>query len=592
MNDSSDLQPNIVVVMTDDMGACDLSFYGNRDASTPHIDQLARDSLRLESFYVTPLCAPTRASFLTGRDYLRTGVSNVHGGKDHLSLRERTVAELLQAAGYTTATWGKWHSGVSDGYLPHQRGFDETLLLRLYRHRDPIGRANGGEELHFDGRWGDEVIVDYALDFAQRNRDRPFFALLASMTPHGPLDAPQENVELLMKEKGLSRRLATLHAQMSVLDRAVGRLREGIDNLDTGGRETIVLFFSDNGPAMLEDKMTDEERARRNNLPLRGWKGDVWENGIRSPLYLYAPGRFTPGVVHRVADVTDLLPTFIEWAGASYPEDQKPLDGRSLSPVLNGDTMDERTIHRWVHFSVPPAPGRGEEREKEDELRPVCPEEKHEMKPGEQVMSIRDGAWKYLRNADRNRPGGPHPQDFLANVEEDPGETTNHASKEAAQLQLQTLGGKLDAWWQEMLAEPDSFGAPESLIRSTGSSCIRATACAWLSASLRNDVSAVRGFCMKKQAVRWRIHAESCRTLWPSFEWAKDQQPPPGSTMKLSCSGAEIFGQVQSDGNCTWDCPLSVDAGPNTLELEILSMPKPPEPLNLLRVYLGESLQG
>ncbi|NBD37214.1 MAG: sulfatase-like hydrolase/transferase, partial [Verrucomicrobia bacterium] len=117
------MPPNIVLILADDLGACDLGFFGNADASTPVLDALAGRSLRHEAFYVTPVCAPTRAALLTGRHHLRTGVAGVHGGKDHIHRSETLLPEVLKEAGYVSGIWGKWHSGTADGYLPHQRGF-------------------------------------------------------------------------------------------------------------------------------------------------------------------------------------------------------------------------------------------------------------------------------------------------------------------------------------------------------------------------------------------------------------------------------------------------------------------------------------
>ena len=131
-------QPNIVVVMADDLGACDLGAYGNRDAHTPHIDALASEGVRHEAFYVAPVCAPTRAAFLTGRHHLRTGVYGVHGGQDFLDPHEQTIADVLKTAGYVTGLYGKWHSGYGSRYEPWDRGFDDVCKLRLYKHRDPL----------------------------------------------------------------------------------------------------------------------------------------------------------------------------------------------------------------------------------------------------------------------------------------------------------------------------------------------------------------------------------------------------------------------------------------------------------------------
>lgn len=571
--------------MADDMGACDLGYYGNADANTPHLDALAAGSWRHEAFYVTPVCAPTRAAFLTGRHPLRVGVSGVHGGKDHIHLEETLLPELLRAAGYATGTWGKWHSGVSEGYLPHQRGFDETLLLRLYRHRDPVGSANGGEPIHFDGLWGDDVIVDHALDFARRRRGQPFFGLVASMTPHAPLDAPEEAVEQL-RARGLSRNLAVLHTQMTLFDRAIGRLLQGLKDLDTHGRETMVLFFSDNGPAMLEDDFTDADRAQRNGLGWRGWKGDVWENGVRSPLFVHRIGScILHGETRQVADVTDLLPTIAAWAGASLEGLKHPLDGHSLAPMFTGQTMPSKSVFSWTHPAIPPAPNRGEERRRQDEFRPLSAEAKHALAPAEQVMALRDGAWKLTRNGDLNRPGGPHPRDFLANLDRDPSETNNLAVTDPERAN--TLGQRLAAWFEEIKREPRSFQPPELQIPARGSVLIQAQWTCRLSPSLYNNVPATEGFNAAGQRIAWSVNAHATREFTARLQWLDGGSLPGGARLALRCSGSEIIGVADADGTLHWDALLSVDAGPNTLELEILAPLAFPTSLNLLGIKLA-----
>ncbi|MGF1448111.1 MAG: sulfatase-like hydrolase/transferase [Opitutales bacterium] len=580
-------RPNIVLVLTDDMGACDLGFYGNADARTPRLDALAANSVRHEAFYVTPVCAPTRAALLTGRHHLRTSVAGVHGGKDHVHLSETLLPQLLKRAGYATGIWGKWHSGTSDGYLPHQRGFDETLLLRLYRHRDPVGQANGGEPIPFEGRWGDDVIVEHALDFARRHADQPFFAMVASMTPHGRLDAPAEEIERLMREDGLTRNLATLHAQMAHLDAAIGRLVDGLNALDTGGRETILLFLSDNGPAMLENDFTDLERDRRNNLHWRGWKGDVWEGGIRTPLFIHRIGSSDTGVIKQPADATDLLPTFVAWAGAEYAADQLPLDGRDLTPMLAGEVLPEKPVYTWVHPAIPPYPNRGDSRIAQDEYGPVSPEIKSQLAATEQVLALRQGDWKITRNADLNKPWGAEPPVFLGNVVADPLERRNLATAAAQQDRLQGLTGDLDAWWQGILDEPHSFSPPTLLLRAEANAWYRATATAAISNDLRNEVIAIRGFQRAGQFARWSLHAEAARTVQPKIGWWRDGTMPEGSQIVLRCSGSESIATAAPDGSLTWSAPLDIDAGPNTLELELLRLPAPlAEPLDLFYVAL------
>jgi len=173
-------RPNFILIQMDDLGWDDLSVHGNQIIETPTIDRLAGESVQFNQFYVNPVCAPTRASLLTGRDFLRTGVSHVNGGKEYLNPGETIIAEIFSEAGYVTGMWGKWHSGGTDGYLPGERGFEEVYKAKLYRHENNFGEFNGKEVQH--GKWADEVLINYAIEFITENRDKPFFAYLPSMT--------------------------------------------------------------------------------------------------------------------------------------------------------------------------------------------------------------------------------------------------------------------------------------------------------------------------------------------------------------------------------------------------------------------------
>jgi len=581
-------RPNIVLIMADDMGACDLGHFGNKDARTPNIDKLAAESMHAEAFYVASVCAPTRASVLTGRHHLRTAVSGVHGGKDFLHLEERTVADVLREAGYATGLWGKWHSGWAEGYLPHQRGFDEALMLRLYRHRDPLGSINGGDWVEFKGSWGDRVIVDHALDFARRNAQQPFFAMVTSMTPHGPLDAPEEAIAEF-ESRGLSKNLATLHAQVQLLDQEIGRLLEGLEEIDFNGRETVILFMSDNGPAMFENNFSDAERAQRNVLGWRGWKGDIWEGGVRSPLLVHCPGHFKAGTFDQVVDAMDLLPTFAAWAGVQPEQlgsDERPLDGRNITPLLQGKTLNPKATHLWVHPAIPPTSGGDLPRLLRDEYQPLSREQVAQMKPIDQVMGVRYGEWKLSLNADTNQRFLQSPQVHLSHIGNDPRESVNLAEEEIKQTEA--MLSRAEAWWGQIQQEPHAFAPPDIVFPATGTVFMRATLAKSLSLGLRNGVIAIGGFCSSGQQVSWSVAAKGTLHVMPTLSWLGDSNPPEGTRFRLSCSGASIEGTAGADGAVTWDDALTIDAGPGTLTLEVIKMPTPPSPLELFGIRFEE----
>jgi arylsulfatase A-like enzyme len=324
--------PNIVVLLADDQGWGDLSLHGNPAVSTPHIDAIGRSGAQFERFYVSPVCSPTRAEFLTGRYHPRGGVSGTSSGAERLNLDERTIAEVFKAAGYATGTFGKWHSGSQAPYHPNARGFDEFYGFtsgHWAHYYDPPLDHNGA---FVTGRgYLPDDLTDRALAFLEANRDRPVFALLSYNTPHSPMQVPDaywERARTRMlpphrysgEEEAEHTRAAL--AMMENLDWNVGRVLEALEQFGLAS-DTIVVYFTDNGP-----------NGWRWNGDMKGRKGSLDEGGIRSPLLVRWPGRIAPGArVPQVAAAIDLLPTLAELAGVAVPDD-RPLDGVSVAPLL------------------------------------------------------------------------------------------------------------------------------------------------------------------------------------------------------------------------------------------------------------------
>ncbi|MEO1995896.1 MAG: sulfatase-like hydrolase/transferase, partial [Planctomycetaceae bacterium] len=184
-------QPNVVVFLTDDQGWGDLSSDGNTNLATPHVDSLARDGATLENFYVCQVCAPTRAEFLTGRYYPRTGVSGVSRGEGRLNYDETTVADLLKAGGYVTGCFGKWHNGTQPPYHPNNRGFDTFYGFTSghWGHYFSPPLDHNGRRVRGQGFVVDD-FTDHALDFIETHHERPFFCYLPYNTPHSPMMVP------------------------------------------------------------------------------------------------------------------------------------------------------------------------------------------------------------------------------------------------------------------------------------------------------------------------------------------------------------------------------------------------------------------
>ena len=335
----------MVVFLADDAGWGDCSHSGNRTVSTPAIDSIAQGGVSLDRFFVCPVCAPTRAEFLTGRYHSRGGVRGVSLGEERLDLTERTVADAFRAAGYATGAFGKWHNGSQWPYHPRARGFD-----RYFGHTAGHWGEYFDAPLEDDGRmvrtsgYIVDVCVERAEAFIREQQDRPFFCFIPFTTPHSPWAVPAEDWERYRERELLQRganpdrekpeETRCVLAMMEHQDRCVGRILQTLQQC--GVRDnTIVLYFSDNGP-----------NTARWNGGMRGQKGTVDEGGLRSVCYLSWPAGLPQGlVVPQIAGAIDLLPTLTALAGVSRVGDL-PLDGKDLSPLFSGASVEwpDRTI--------------------------------------------------------------------------------------------------------------------------------------------------------------------------------------------------------------------------------------------------------
>ncbi len=337
--------PNLVIILADDQGWGDLSVNGNRNLQTPHIDSLARDGALFERFFVCSVCAPTRAEFLTGRYHPRGGVRGVSRGDERLNLDETTIADTFRAAGYATGCFGKWHNGTQHPYHPNSRGFDEYYGYTSGHWGDYFAPEldHNGEVVQGDGFLTDD-LTNHAIGFIEKNRARPFLCYLPLNTPHSPMQVPDRFFEKFAtleprqrardeSEESLPMTRAAL-AMCENIDWNVGRVLQSIESAGLA-KDTIVLYFSDNGP-----------NSWRWNGGMRGRKGSLDEGGLRAPCLMRWPGKIPAGKrIPQIAAAIDLLPTFAELAGINRTA-SKPLDGKSLAPLLLSDNAEwaERTI--------------------------------------------------------------------------------------------------------------------------------------------------------------------------------------------------------------------------------------------------------
>lgn len=337
-------KPNIILIVADDLGWTDLSCTGSKYYETPSIDRLRREGMYFPQFYVSQNCAPTRACLMSGQYAPRTGiytVTNLDRGRpenrkmnvpenvQQLPLDRTIIAQSLKAAGYATAMFGKWHLGESEKHHPGRRGFDEAIVSagRHYEFRtNPPVEAPKGTYLA-------DFLTDKAVDFIERNKERPFFLYFPHFAVHTPLQAKPE---LIRKFEGKApfggHKNPTYAAMIASLDQSVGRVLDKLDDLKLSDR-TLVLFVSDNGGVGGYEAAGIHAGEITDNHPLRSGKGSLYEGGIRVPFIAKYPAMIKPGTTCETPAIhVDIFPTLLEMAGGDRPK--QPLDGVSIVPLL------------------------------------------------------------------------------------------------------------------------------------------------------------------------------------------------------------------------------------------------------------------
>lgn len=451
-------RPNVILMMTDDQGYGDFGVHGNDVIRTPNLDAMAARSASMSNFYVSPVCSPTRASLMTGRYNFRTRCIDTWLGRSMMDPDEVTVAELLSAAGYETGIFGKWHLGDCYPMRAIDQGFKESLIHRggglaqpseprenRRRYTNPILFHNG-EQVETKGFCTD-VYMDAAIDFIRHNtvEKNPFFVYIATNAPHNPLhDVPEQlrkeyvaNPEAMLSlvtdpadpAKSVDQ-LSRIAAMITNFDENVGRLFAALAELKITN-DTLVIYLNDNGPW-----------GHRYAGPFRGAKTEVFEGGIRSPLWLHWPGTLVAGQrSDQIAAHIDVTPTILDACGVPKPP-HLHLDGMSLLPVLrNESTWPERTVAIQAH--------RGD-----------APMAYHNF-------MIRRGPWKLLHASgfQKVRFEGA-PQFELYNVIDDPGEADNLMTREVAVFR--TLQDAYDQWFSDVSsARPDNYAPPRIRVGST-----------------------------------------------------------------------------------------------------------------------------
>ncbi len=413
--------PNVILVMTDDQGYGDLGYHGNEWIETPELDRFATQSVELTHFYVSPVCAPTRASLMTGRYNYRTGVTDTYLGRALMYSEEITLAELLQSAGYATGIFGKWHLGDNYPLRAMDQGFKESLVHRgggIGQPSDPPGNSyfdpillKNGVDVQTQGYCTD-IFFEAAIDFVESHQKQPFFLYVATNAPHTPLQISPEWFTPYL-DKGLDESTAKVYGMIANIDWNMGKLLTRLKELELE-RETIVIFMTDNG-----------HQQPRFSAGLRGRKASVFEGGIRVPFFIRWDGQFSPGVkIDSIAAHIDIAPTLLDLCGVTTPSGLR-LDGLSLAPLLKEPAFDwpHRVLFSQSHRGDVPDMGR--------------------------ACAVRSQRWKLIQ-AEGWSPG-PLPEAphwALYDMEADPGEQKD-LSKGHPEM-VKRMQGAYEDWFQDV----------------------------------------------------------------------------------------------------------------------------------------------
>lgn len=335
-------RPNVVLIVADDLGFADVGFNGCKDIPTPNIDAIAERGVRFTQSYVScPVCSPTRAGLMTGRYQQRFGHEFNPGPVPQVSPRfglpqsETTLAERMKSAGYVTGIVGKWHLGLTDRTDPISRGFDEFFGFRHGSHSyvdargDQLNPIVRGREAVDETEYLTFAFTREAVAFIERHQKEPFFLYLPYNAVHGPMQAPKDLIARFDHIEDRNRR--TLAAMLTAMDDGIGKVMAALRKADLE-EKTLIVFISDNGgPTSVN--------ASRND-PYRGFKGQVYEGGIRVPMAAQWQRELPAGRVYDEPVISlDIYPTIIAAAGEKLTQD-RPLDGVDLLPYLRGNRTD------------------------------------------------------------------------------------------------------------------------------------------------------------------------------------------------------------------------------------------------------------
>jgi arylsulfatase len=483
-------RPNVILIITDDQGYGDLGITGNPHVRTPVIDNFAKKGIQFTNFYVSPVCAPTRSSLLTGRYSLRTGIRDTYNGGAMMATEEITLAEMLKKANYKTGIFGKWHLGDNYPFRPSEQGFDESLIhlaggmgqvgdiTTFFKgdssYFDPVLWHNNRPEA-FEGYCSD-IFTEQAIDFIEKNSQTPFFCYLSFNAPHTPLQVPDEYYarykdidpsegfgedgkpfpSMTEQDKEDARKV---YAMVENIDDNLGKLFKKLDQLGIT-ENTLIIFMTDNGP-----------QQRRYVGGLRDRKGSVFQGGIRVPFYLSYPAFFAGNrEIEEPSAHLDLVPTLAEICNLDLPKD-RTIDGRSLLPLLKNPstTLPERSLFSYWSRGYP------------------------ELYVN---IALQRGDYKLIGNTDY---GAPVDKFELFNVYKDPFEETNLIQVEKSKATA--LKTELDSIYQSLIHSPNLVNQPRIILGHPAENPVILN---------RNDAAGERGIWNQEEVYGfWRVKIEA-----------------------------------------------------------------------------------
>ena len=411
--------PNIVILVADDLGWADVGYRGS-DIETPNLDRLAQEGMRLERFYVMPICTPTRAALMTGRDPIKLGAAYAgfqpwdNGG---VSPQEHFMPESFKAAGYQTAMVGKWHLGRSiEQHTPQARGFDHFVgHLNTQIDYNDFTVAGGydlqenGKSIQREDAYATDLHGDEAVRFLTELRDpeKPFFLYVPFLAPHSPMQAPKELEDKYPHRLNRPVPMKTYAAMVDSLDQAIGRVLDALEEEGVADN-TIVLFFSDNGGI---------EAFGASNKPLRGGKLTAFEGGVRVNALMRWPTTIEGGAVFNdIVSVMDVFPTLSRAAGVA-PQTKKPMDGQDRWSALSSSDTAARQGELFFGSNSP------------------IYNRFH--------VGVIDGDWKLVQVID-HKNAETTVENFLFHLAEDPNEKNNLAEEHPDRVK--ELAKKINDW--------------------------------------------------------------------------------------------------------------------------------------------------